>query len=297
MLTKNILIRVALFFFILFLFSSCTKSQEELLLAVSIPPQAWFVSQISGDKASTIVLVGPGQNPHNYEPTPRQIQSLAQASAWILSGCEFEISLLPKIKSLFPNLLIVDGTEGVIFRYLEEHDDDDHGHSSLEIDRHTWLGREPVKILASHIKDTLSFFDSENEGYYYQRYEKLNFRIDDEFDNLKITLEPLKGRNVFVYHPSFGYFLDEFDIHQEAVETGGKEPGPRMLNDLVLKLKEEQAAAIFVQAQFPVNAARTLADAVDAQLISLDPLAYDWLENIRLMGNALQNATLQKAIP
>jgi zinc transport system substrate-binding protein len=114
--------------------------------------------------------------------------------------------------------------------------------------------------------------------------------IDDEFDSLKIILEPLKGRNVFVYHPSFGYFLDEFDIHQEAVEAGGKEPGPRQLNDLIVKLKTEQAAAIFVQAQFPVNAAKTLAAAVDAELISLDPLAYDWLENIRLMGQALKKA-------
>jgi zinc transport system substrate-binding protein len=292
---KNLLIRCAQVILILFLFCSCPGHQEKLLIAVSIPPQAWFVSQIADDKAGTVVLVGPGQNPHNYEPSPRQIQSLAKASAWILSGCEFEISLLPKVKSLFPNLLIVDGTEGVTFRYLEEHDNDKH--SSLEIDRHTWLGREPAKILASHIKDTLSFFDSENERYYYQRYEKLNFRIDDEFDNLKIILEPLRGRNVFVYHPSFGYFLDEFDIHQEAVETGGKEPGPRLLNELVIKLNKEQAAAIFVQAQFPVNAAKTLADAVNAELISLDPLTYDWLENIRLMGNALKNAALQKAIP
>jgi zinc transport system substrate-binding protein len=208
MLTKNILIRAVQFFIILILFLSCSKqpTQEKLLLAVSIPPQAWFVSQIADDKADTIVLVGAGQNPHNYEPSPRQIQSLAKAGAWILSGCEFEISLLPKVKSLFPNLLIVDGTEGVHFRFLEEHDEGDHGHSFLEIDRHTWLGRSPVKILAYNINDTLSFFDSENEGYYKLQYEKLINKIDDEFDSLKITLEPLRGRNVFVYHPSFGYF-------------------------------------------------------------------------------------------
>ena len=297
MLTKNILVRTAQVSLILLLFCSCSKPQDSLLIAVSIPPQAWFVSQISGDKASTTILVGPGQNPHNYEPTPRQIQSLASARAWILSGTEFEISLLPKVKSLFPNLLIVNGTEGVTFRYIEEHDDGDHEHSSLEIDRHTWLGREPAKLLAAHIKDTLSFVDGENKEYYNLQYEKLVDKIDDEFDNLKIILEPLKGRNVFVYHPSFGYFLDEFDIHQEAVETGGKEPGPRLLNDLVIKLNKENAAAIFIQAQFPVNAAKTLANAVNAELISLDPLAYDWLENIRLMGNALNNAALQKAIP
>jgi zinc transport system substrate-binding protein len=276
------------------LLSSCSvqAKKEGLLLAVSIPPQAWFVSQIAGDKAAVLILAGPGQNPHNYEPTPKQIQGLASASAWILSGTEFEVSFRPKISALFPNLLVVDGSKGVKFRTLEEHDyDDEHdgsGRYALEIDRHTWLGREPAIILAAHIKDTLSFFDYENGAYYQEQYEKLVLEIDEEFDKLKIIMEPLRGKRVFVYHPSFGYFFDEFGIYQEAVETGGKEPGPRALYELILKLKEDRAAAVFVQTEFPVSAAKTLAAATGVELVSLDPLAWDWLENIRRMGDALK---------
>ena len=279
--------------------AACSRRQAQngLLIAVSIPPQAWFVSQIAGDKAHTLVLAGPGQNPHSYEPGPRQIQSLSAAGAWILSGSEFETSLRPKIAALFPNLLIVDGTEGVRFRILEEHDEEENfpakEYFNYEIDRHTWLGREPAKILAAHIRDTLSAVDSANEAYYRERCETLVKLIDDEFNKLKVDLAPLYGKRVFVYHPSFGYFLDEFNIFQEAVETGGKEPGPKELNRLIARLKEEQAAAVFVQAQFPVNAAKTLASAVGAELIAMDPLAQDWLENIRLMGESLKMTTLQ----
>ena len=282
-----------LIFVVIIFFSACSRERARagLLIAVSIPPQAWFVSQIAGDKAGVLILAGSGQNPHNYEPTPKQIQSLASAAAWILSGAEFEISLRPKVSSLFPNLLIVDGTNGARFRTLEnDHAENDGGHSSIEIDRHTWLGREPAKILASHITNTLISLDSENADYYSRRGEKLVNEIDAEFNRLKIALEPLRGGNVFVYHPSFGYFLDEFGIHQEAVETGGKEPGPRTLNDLMIKLTEERPAALFTQTQFPVSAARTLASAVDAELISVDPLAEDWLENIRFLGQALIKA-------
>ena len=277
----------------IFLLISCSRqaAQDGLLLAVSIPPQKWFISQIAGDKARVIVLAGQGQNPHNYEPSPKQIQSLTSAGAWILSGAEFEISLLPKVAAIFPNLLIIDGTEGVKFRTLEEHDHDEYGHddehSSLEIDRHTWFGREPAKILAAHTRDALSLIDNANEEYYNEKCETLMRLIDDEFDRLKIELAPLEGKSVFVYHPSFGYFLDEFGIFQEAVEEGGKEPSPRQLNNLLAKLNEERPAAIFVQAQFPVNAAKTLAASAGAQLIDLDPLAENWLENIRLMGQTL----------
>jgi len=281
-----------LFTLLILLLTSCSpKTQQNgILLALSIPPQGWFVSQISGDKAQTLVLVGAGQNPHSYEPSPRQIQSLSTAGAWVLSGAEFEISLRPKIAALFPNLLIVDGTEGVQFRFLEEHGHEvpNTEHSSLEIDRHTWLGREPAKILAAHIRDTLSIVDGANKEYYFEQCEILVRLIDYEFDKLKIELAPLNGSSVFVYHPSFGYFFDEFGIRQEAVEIGGKEPSPRELANLAAKLKEERAAAVFVQAQFPVNAAKTLASAVGAEMIALDPLAENWLENIRLMGQTLK---------
>jgi len=286
----------AVLFIVLVLFS-CSRNvnkQEKLTIAVSIPPQAWFVSRIAGDKVNVITLLDSSQNPHNYEPGPKQIQSLSTAGAWILSNTEFEIGLRPKIIALFPKLRLVDGTEGVSFRYLEEHEEgDDHGdnnRSELEIDRHTWLGREPAKILAGQICKTLTKLDGNNAAYYSQRYEILLSEIDAEFDSLIIDLAPLKGKTVFVYHPSFGYFLDEFDIRQEAVESGGKEPGPRVLNNMILKAKEEQAAAIFVQTQFPVNAAKTIASSLGIELIELDPLAEDWLENIKLMGQTLRRA-------
>jgi zinc transport system substrate-binding protein len=269
----------------------------EPLIAVSILPQEWFVSRIGGERVRTLALAGPGQNPHNYEPTPKQLSSLAKAGAWILSGAEFEISLRPKIERLFPALRIVDGTAGVTFRKLEDHyDDDDHSsptpHSPLptphNIDRHTWLGSEPAKILAAHICDTLSAIDSAGADYYAENCKALLQDIDNEFAALRHELAPLWGSNVFVYHPSFGYFLDEFGITQQAVETGGKSPGPRELSRLIALAKQERPAAIFVQAQFPVSAAKTVADAVGAELISLDPLAPDWLANIRRMGEALK---------
>src|SRR5215471_12705318 len=79
------------------------------LVAVSIVPQEWFVSRIGAGRAQTLVLAGPGQNPHNYEPTPRQVSGLARAGAWVLSGAEFEVTLRPKVEKLFPALPVIDG--------------------------------------------------------------------------------------------------------------------------------------------------------------------------------------------
>ena len=266
------------------------NAEDKPVLALSILPQTWFAEQLAGQRIQTVVLVGPGQNPHNYEPTPAQMKELAQAGAWVLSGAEFELSLLPKIRNVFNSLAIIDGTEGVNFRMLESDDDDAHHHDEHGIDRHTWLGCGPAKILAGHIRDALVLLDPAGENIYNENYLALLSEIDTEFTALRAELLPLQGSRVYVYHPSFGYFLDEFGIGQEAVETGGKEPGHRELAQLIAAMKQEQVPAIFVQAQFPANATKAVAQATGAQLISLDPLSANWLANIRVMGNALKNA-------
>ncbi len=293
-------------------FSGCTQKPNgkteagnaQPIIAVSILPQSYFVERIGGDSVQSLVLVGPGQNPHSYEPSPKQMEELSRASAWILSHTDFEIGLKPKIASLYPSLLIVDGTEGVQFRMLEAHSHEEEGHvdekngeemtaagnsaQTMEMDRHTWLGRENAKIMARHIKDTLTKLLPENAALYESRYNALAGEIDSLFNQLDADLAPLRGTKVFVFHPAFGYFFDEFGIQQEAIETGGKEPSAQTLAQIIQEAKAEQVRVIFVQAQFPTTAAKTIAESLNAQVVPLDPLAQDWMNNIKLMGEALK---------
>jgi zinc transport system substrate-binding protein len=263
------------------------ETTQEIIVAVSILPQSYFVERISGGNVKTLVLVGPGQNPHSYEPSPRQMADLSNASVWILSGTNFEIGLVPKIQNLYPYLKIVDGTEGVTFRSIEEHEDEENHIGDAEQDPHTWLGRNPAKILAEHVYESLGHIDSEHADFYRSNYELLIENIDEEFDRLKIALAPFKGKSVFVYHPSFGYFFDEFGIIQEAVESGGKEPSPKQVTELLAKAKDKHVTVIFVQAEFPVNTAETIAESLGVAVFPMEALAEDWLANIRFMGDSL----------
>jgi len=290
------------------------KGAHGIVVAVSILPQQYFLERIGGNRVTALVLVGPGQNPHSYEPTPRQMASLSGARAWIKSGTDFELALEPKIRGQYPALRIVDGTAGVAFRALEKHSHDGEGAerdddepaagaaepngampADLNIDRHTWLGREPAKIMAGWIRDTLTAIDPDGADLYRSNCAALVADIDREFDELKTRLAPLAGSKVFVFHPSFGYFLDEFGIKQEAVETGGKEPTAQALARLIDEAKQDKPAAIFVQAQFPVNAAEKIADSVGAKVVPLDPLAPDWLDNVKRIGDALEKNAKETA--
>ncbi|NMA23083.1 MAG: zinc ABC transporter solute-binding protein [Spirochaetales bacterium] len=266
------------------------------VVAVSILPQAFFVNSIAGDHVEVVTLVGEGQNPHSYEPSPSQMALLAKASVWLLSGTDFEVALRPKVAKLYPNLKIVDTTEGMQLRLLEEDDDHDHDHQhlpsadGLNIDRHSWLGHAQSQILLSHTAKELTAIVPSYASDIARNAASLADEIDNTFALLQEELAPLKGQSVFVYHPSFGYFLDSFGMVQEAVETGGKEPTARDLQRLILLAQEKGARAIFVQKQFPASSAQRVAQPVGARVIPLDPLAYQWLENIRLMGAALKES-------
>ena len=306
---KNVrLICTTLFLLIAVTFSLSAAGEMEstrdtpIKVAVSIIPQSYAVNRVAGDLVDVITLVGPGQSPHNYETTPRQMADLAESEAWFLSGTDFENALVPKVTALYPDLPVIDTTEGVTFRMMDEHshedehedehshEEDEHGHEDehdMVYDKHTWLSKDPYIIQVNHIADTLSAIDAENASVYKENASEFISEIEQLFAQLRKDLAPLSGSTVFVYHPAFGYFLDEFNIHQEAVENGGKEPTAKTLAALIEEAQEDNVQAIFVQQQFPKEAAQSVADAVGAQILSLDPLAYDWLENIRKMGDTL----------
>lgn len=289
---------------------------------VSILPQKYFVERVGGDLVHVSVLVGPGRSPHTYEPTPRQMAELAKARIFFRIGVPFENSLMPKIESTFKDLTVVDLREGIKLRTMdvedEHHDEekptqagkepqghrgegnregkepareeDDHTHEAGERDPHIWLDPLLVKIQAKTICDALTKLAPKNANVYQKNLRK----FQDDLDRINATvteaLAPLKGKELFVFHPAYGYFSDRYGLKQEAVETGGKEPSAKQLSALIAKAKAAGVRVIFVQPQFDRKNAETIAKAIGGAVVSLDPLAADYIKNLRDMAQKVRSA-------
>ena len=278
-------------------------------VAVSIIPQAEFVARIAGTRVKVLTLVPPGADPHSYEPTPRQMAELSGAAIWFSIGVEFENAILPKVKALYPRLSVVNTAKDVVYRSLETHADltapaassssqpaltaSQHADEGGGPDPHVWLGLAAVKVQLASIRDALSALILADAAVFKANHDAYLKEIEAVFAGLAKQLAPLKGDEVFVYHPSFGYFLDNFGLKQVAVEVGGKEPTQKTIALLIEKARKAGAKIIFVQKQFSVTAARTVAQAIGGSVVEIDPLAPDWLENIKVMGAALQRAAVR----
>ncbi len=250
---------------------------------VSIPPQLEFVRRVGGPAVEVEILLGRGQNPHSFDPSPRMMARLGEARLFFRAGVAYEDHLVGRLAELFGSLKIVDTSEGIVRRSLAGGQGDDP---------HTWLAPALAKIQASNIRRALEAAAPENGAAFRANFIEYAEELDNLDKLIRKTLKPYRGRSVYVYHPSFGYFLSAYGLHQVAVERGGREPAARELAALMERMRRERVRTLFVQPEFPSPVADALGRALECRVVRLDPLATDYVKNMkkiaRLVAGALE---------
>jgi zinc transport system substrate-binding protein len=104
---------------------------------------------------------------------------------------------------------------------------------------------------------------------------------------ISAELQPYRDREFWVFHPAYDYFADSYGLTQVALEQEGKEPGSRKLAELMGRAKADGVKVVYVQPQFSSGTARALAAEIGARLQPLDPLAYDYVENMLYISKQL----------
>jgi zinc transport system substrate-binding protein len=271
------------------------ETSAAIRVAVSILPQAYFVERIGGDLVTVDVLVGPGQSPATYEPTPKQMADLGRADLLVTCGVPFERSLLPKITAILPQLTIVDGTAGIELQPMPDHHDhdehgEDEGHEHGLLDPHFWLDPQLVAVHAATICDQLVLRAPDHAEELHANLARLSAELSAIDTRIATRLAPFQGRSMLVFHPAYGYFARRYGLHQLAVEAGGKEPSARQLAQLIDQLRDTGTTVIFAQPQYSTRSAEVVAEAINGTVVPLDPLASDYLANLELMAGRVAEA-------
>ena len=161
-------------------------------------------------------------------------------------------------------------------------------HIDNNFDSHIWLDPILVKIQAKNIADALIAHYPKNRALYEENLDKFYSELDMLDSYIKEQLNGIKNRNFIVYHPSWAYFAKRYNLNQIAIETEGKEPKPVQLANLIKEAKNQNAKVIFVAPQFSKKAAKLIADEVGANIVEIDPLAKDWVKNIKRTVDAFK---------
>ena len=284
---KNCCIKVMSIVAVIFVFSiafATGAKTGKIKTFVSIVPQKYFVEKIGGDRVDVSVMVVPGNSPATYEPRPKQMVALSRARLYYAIGVPFEKVWLEKIASPNIKMLLVHTEEGIEKKPMKA--SKPHGIK----DPHIWLSPPLVMVQARNILRGLLNVDPANSSIYEANYKKFIMELVDLDAELRGMFLGKERTRFMVFHPAWGYFAQAYGLKQVAVEMEGKEPGPIDLRDLIHYARDEGIRVIFVQPEFSIKSAETIAKAIGGEVVFANPLALDWADNLRKVATAFETA-------
>jgi len=283
---KSILLILVLLLIALFGCSDTKTSTDtsENVIYTSIAPLAFLAEAIAGEEFKIEVLIKAGQTPHTFQPSPQQIASISQADLLLTTGFPFEDIIVSKLQTGGQNLTIAKVDDNIVPVHSDHEHDHDHSHHLTDSDPHIWLSPLNAKIIAENIYQILSKLYPDKSESFVENLKIISTKLDQIHARIVIQLKPYQGQSVYVYHPAFGHFTESYHLKQVAVEIEGKSPSPKQIESLIAKARADNVHILFVQPQFDSKSAQVIAQAINGQVIAIDPLEKNLLENFILIA-------------
>lgn len=269
--------------------SAVTLDGRPLQVVVTSSLMGDIVATVGGGNIELTALAGPGQDPHSYIATPRDLVALASADVIFVNGWDLEEGLARDVETIAADndIPVVPISANIMPLEFgdsdhEEEEEDEHGHGAS--DPHVWFAVHNVEQWVENTAVVLSTLDPASaatfEANAAEMIEALEV-LEDELDTL-IDQIPADRRKIVTNHDSLGYFAHEYDFEVvgtviPSVSTLA-EPSARDLAGLIGAMREENICVIMTE----TTVSDQLANTVVAELNNCDSV-----EVVQLFTGAL----------
>ena len=290
---KNYILLVLVLLFVV----SCNQTNEtKPTVSVTIEPQRYFVEKIAGDNFKVNTIVPPGTSPEAYDPTPSQMVALGKSLLYFKVGyLGFERAWGKTLEENNANVVVVNTSNEIVLIEGEDHSIEIDGHLYVDghdhdgIDPHIWSSPKSALIMAENMLNALVKVDVENQKFYRENFKALQVEIIETDKKITTLLENAPVKSFIIYHPALGYFARDYNLTQYSIEFEGKSPSPQQLKQMIDFAHEQGIKTIFVQKGFDMKNAESLAKEVGASVHSIEPLSYNWSEELIKIAEILAN--------
>lgn len=259
------------------LLAACGQREEapRPLITVSIEPLHYVADQLAGDAFDIATLTPDGASPETYQPTPQQVADLTRSSAYIRVGTlGFERTQLEKLTRNIPHLVYVNASKGIPALQAADASSSDSG------DPHTWTSPREMKHIARNVSQALCALDTAAAPRIARRLQAFCTHMDSLERAVRRQLKDAPCRTFLIYHPALGYYARTFGLRQLSVEQDGKEASPRRVEQLIEECRREGVRVVFIQKEYNGQTARRIAEAIGARVVVINPLSYQWEEEL-----------------
>lgn len=262
--------------------NSVESIEPPLTVAVAVPPIAMLVDEIGGSSVKVSTAANPNQDPHLYEPSPKQIATLSRAALYLYSGLGFEERLQRQLLSLNPemNLLKLLSTDN----HQNPIDAGSHHH-----DPHFWTSPKQMMLAGLKIKEQLQdLLPTSLSAGIENNYQRLQQRLQQLDMRLSSIASDSVNRRFLAYHPAWGNLAEDYGFTQMLIEDEGKNPGPRRMTLIIKEAQKHGIKRLIIRPQQNRHLAEQVAASIGVTLVTIDPLAYRQIEEIERLSSYLQ---------
>ena len=236
-----------------------THSQDQKIKVVaSFYPIYFFAAQIGGDRVEVENITPSGAEPHDYEPTARDLAGIENSALLILNGGNLE-AWGNKIKDNLSGGKVVVITAG-----------DD----LITQDAHVWLDPILAKKEAQNIAQGLVKIDPRGSSYFENNLKTLEIKFDKLDNDYRNGLINCEEGNIITSHAAFGSLAARYQLEQISIAglSPDEEPSPQKMAEIVKFAKDNNIKYIFFESLVSPKLSETIATEVGAKTLVLDPI-------------------------
>ncbi|MDT0000674.1 metal ABC transporter substrate-binding protein [Listeria cossartiae subsp. cayugensis] len=255
-----------------------SEDKSKLKVVTTFYPMYDFTKNVAGDNASIEMLIDAGTEPHDYEPSAKDIAKIEEADVFVYNSEDMETWVPSVLKSLdSKKLTVIDASKGIkLVEGTEEEHDHDHGEEEHhhEHDPHVWLSPVLAQQEVANIQKGLTKADKTNTDTYKKNAENYTDKLKALDNEFKTAFEGAKQRDFVTQHAAFQYLANEYDLHQVAIAglSPDQEPSPARLAELQKYVKANNITTIYFEEVASPKVAETLAKETGANLEVLSPI-------------------------
>lgn len=274
------------------LFYGCGKSGADdgrPVLAVSVEPQRYLLEKIAGDGWRVVTMLEKGSDPESFDPSMGTIASVMGAKAYFLNGqLPFEEMLQHRIRENNADIRLVDTSEGItLISGTHHHHDDGHNHHDAGFDPHTWSSVRNAMAISDNMLRAMIEIDADNAQLYKENHAKLKAELQSIDKQYSEKLSSGRNMSFMMWHPSLSYFARDYGLNQIAVDSDNKELSAGQLKQKIDTARMQTAQIFIVQPEYDHRRSKELAGQINAKLIDVNLLSYDWVKELDKVVNAL----------
>lgn len=263
---------------------------ERRQLTVSIEPLRALLEPLARGRFEVTGVMDRGGDAENFEPSmSRRMAVDASEAFFITGGLPFERALAEGVPT---TVGVVDVSQGIEPVY-GTHDHCSHAHADGEThahglpDPHIWTSARNARRIAATMAATLSRLDPEGAPLYAARLDSLD-GVLAALDSAAAATIAASGAGAFmVWHPSLSYLARDYGMRQVALGAEGKDFSAAGMREAIREARAAGAGVFFVQRGLDPAQAGSVCREAGARTVAIDPLAYDWQQQIKIIADEL----------